>query len=766
MDLLEFLHKRPLVKAVLLFFCGFILSWQLFGLLPVYYIFAAAVSLLTISLLFAKSDNFKAGFSFMLLILFCGMLVGLKEKHDYDQTPFQLKNSPERIIFQAVITDDDLAGARKLRQAELKYCVIADDFYIDCGKTWLRTDRIPNLNYGDILSGSGTIEEIRFPRNPGEFDFRRYSKLRGIDGIIKPDKDRLTIAEGRIPPYRNFLRAIRRDINCKVDEYIGGDSGELLKSLILGVRTGLSEEFTANLRLSGLWHLVSISGLHLGIFAGLMWLISSFLNLPLRYRNVLTIVFIWLFVGVAEVRASLLRAAIILTLWLSGRFIKRNLDIWNLLALSALIIFIIDPGEIFQAGFQLSFSAVIFIIAGFSVWDKVIPKRLMRMDYIRSICRGFFTSLLAAMGTAPILAYHFGGFSLASIPSSVAGIALVGIIMGVFPLFYSLTFIVKPLSVILANSLILMVEGLSRLVDEAAEWGLYFSYPESEVLVIVITLIALLALVLRRRMALYLIMFLALLLTFRSIYHSGNACVTYLDVGQGNCALIELPGDIEIMIDAGPATARYNSAQSAILPFLKYKAIDDIDYLILTHEDKDHSGGADFLLLNFKVENVITGSSFPYGLENYHWQEVAAGDYIKTGGALVTFLNPSGEFTDDNSASLVIRIDYDEISLLFPGDIPAKIERKLLVYGELLEADVLLASHHGSKYSNSREFLQAVSPLLVIFSSGRNNMYHHPSPETMIRLDNLEVPWYRTDQAGALVLSIDDGQCNKVRWRK
>ena len=331
MDFLDFLYKRPLLKAVLLFLSGFILAWQYPGLLPIYYIFAASLSLLIFSLLFYKRDNFKAGLSVILLIFFSGMLIGLKEKQELTRTPFQLQNSPKQILFQAVITDDDLAGKRKLRQVELKYCLLEGEIYKECGKALLRSDKIPDLKYGDLLSGPGTIDEVYPPGNPGEFDFRRFSKFRGIYWIIEPENENLTIAASQIPAYRNFLRAIRIDIHRKIDYYLGGTAGELLKSLILGVRTGLSDEITSNLRLSGLWHLISISGLHLGIFAGLMWLLSSFVNLPLRYRNVLTIASIWMFTGVAEVRAPLLRAAIILTLWLSAKFIKRNLDVWNLL---------------------------------------------------------------------------------------------------------------------------------------------------------------------------------------------------------------------------------------------------------------------------------------------------------------------------------------------------------------------------------------------------------------------------------------------------
>ncbi|MBR5515345.1 MAG: MBL fold metallo-hydrolase [Clostridia bacterium] len=246
---------------------------------------------------------------------------------------------------------------------------------------------------------------------------------------------------------------------------------------------------------------------------------------------------------------------------------------------------------------------------------------------------------------------------------------------------------------------------------------------------------------------------------------SGDSSFTLymIDVGQGDCAFID-NGDHDILIDAGT-----NESEDDMIATLYEIGVDKIEYVFLTHPHEDHIGGADSILRNFDVENVIMPDAendnacyrnLMKEIENSGAQlkYACAGDEFTIGDAEFDILSP-GEgafYSNENLYSLVIRINYKDINYLFTGDAEKHNEEYILKnYGEMLDCDVLSVGHHGSSTSSSKRFIEAVSPTVALISAGEGNMYGHPHAEAVAELKKYTDNIFRTDRDGTVIIGSD-----------
>jgi len=245
------------------------------------------------------------------------------------------------------------------------------------------------------------------------------------------------------------------------------------------------------------------------------------------------------------------------------------------------------------------------------------------------------------------------------------------------------------------------------------------------------------------------------------IFSNIDLAVYFLDIGQGDAIVLQLPGQRPafVMIDTG-----FDKSASALLN--KVLIGNRIDILVLTHEDRDHSGGAPFILKNYKVSALVNN-----GLQNIKetWKMVLEsledrpqialreGDKILYGDSTITVLNPGKEVygVNNNANSLVMLLESLGVSFLFTGDIDDKVEKKLLDSGLLKDVDVLKVPHHGSKYGSTNEFLKIVNPEISIITVGQN-YFGHPRDETLKRLANIKSLIFRTDEAGSIKIYLKD----------
>jgi len=265
--------------------------------------------------------------------------------------------------------------------------------------------------------------------------------------------------------------------------------------------------------------------------------------------------------------------------------------------------------------------------------------------------------------------------------------------------------------------------------------------------------------------------------------HSDMLRTTFLDVGQGNAALVQFPGGKNMIIDGGGTlSGQFDIGERVIAPFLRTKGVRTIDYLVLTHPHPDHIGGLIFLLDNFKVKEVWANGDRVETEAFVRWQQAVSHKGIphrefkmdshypfNINGVMVDvycpprrICDPSGDMATTggqdvllNRRSLVLRISYGRRHLLFPGDIDACRENELSQEGHALKSDVLLAPHHGSNTSNTAGFIKAVAPDTVIFSVGRLNRFSFPHRNVLERYMDQGCSIYRTDRDGAITCLTD-----------
>lgn len=241
---------------------------------------------------------------------------------------------------------------------------------------------------------------------------------------------------------------------------------------------------------------------------------------------------------------------------------------------------------------------------------------------------------------------------------------------------------------------------------------------------------------------------------------SDDLTVHFLDVGQGDCTVLTQGGHA-MMIDAGD-----NDRGTAIQSYLQYLGIDTLDYVVLTHPDADHIGGADVILYKFDCKTILMPDKETdtrtyddviqtMKEKGYKAEHPLPGDSYVFGDCVFTVLSPAKDYPDNNNNSIVLSLTHGENTFLFTGDAEEEAEQDILQQDFDLRADVLKAGHHGSSSSTSDDFLEAVSPSCAVISCGEDNKYGHPHAETMNKFRQMGVTVYRTDEQGTITVTSD-----------
>ncbi|MFQ5586184.1 MAG: DNA internalization-related competence protein ComEC/Rec2 [Thermodesulfobacteriota bacterium] len=685
--------------------------------------------------------------------------------------------------------------------------IVAKEGSIDASGRVMLTVDSPDVgfSYGDRVR---FLSRLKIPRrlgNPGEFDYAGYLAGRGVSvtGYIENERWLVRLSEGGW----RFWRGVEH-VRGAVRGFLDGEglhNGPLLKALLIGEKGEVGREVRELFVLTGTAHLLAISGLHIGIIASLIYLVmyrllrlSERLMLAADIRKIalLTVIPPLILYGLlAGFALPTQRAVIMILAFVLSILINRSRDLYNTIAMAALIILVLAPMALFSVSFQLSFAAllaIVYLTPRFQALLKgsdefpPLPGSETRFKRAREKLLLFFlVSLSAAIGTAPIVAYHFHLVSTVGAVANIIMVPLVG-------------FIVVPLGLLSLLSLPFW-HGLASLLIHLADYGLtvtawivgLFSKIPYSVLwatrASVITLSIALLVVLfslspkgRRHVRFLLpLAFLMLLLPFlwRYITHNyqSNLKVTFLSVGQGDAALVEFPYGVRMLIDGG---ARYepdfDAGRMIVAPFLRTRGIGGIDYVVLSHTQADHAGGLHFIVKRFDVGEFWWNGNRDLGtlgeaLKSSSVPMIRRGLYsepLEINGVKVEFLHPPLDSSlDKNNSSLVLRLTYGEVSFIFPGDIEDEGELDLLHRDVHLKGTILKVPHHGSRTSSGREFLEDVQPEIAVISAGYNNPFHFPHRDVVERYRAFGTTIYRTDRDGAVTVRTDGKEVEVERYR-
>ncbi|NOX38888.1 MAG: DNA internalization-related competence protein ComEC/Rec2 [Calditrichaeota bacterium] len=645
------------------------------------------------------------------------------------------------------------------------------------------------------------LDSIPSPRNPGQFHYRRYLYLKGI---VCQTRLQMPASVAIDPPgsLRDQLQAsfslLRARLVRQFETYFPRSRAEFMKALILGKREGLDPEIRRNFQLAGLMHVLAISGLHVGFVVVIFHTLLSFLPMYFKHRNILLMGLLFGYMILTGGLPPVVRATLMAGLYLLAINLERNRDPMNILFATGFIILFIAPNQLFWMGFQFSFLAVWSILW---VWERFQPlyqqfrRKWGNSRWKRVVLEGigvpFIITVAAQLGTLPLTILYFHHVSWISLILNLVVLPWIGLLVGLGFLFLATSFLVPAFGEWVAGFTDRMVEWLFRVVQQAVQIpGVAVMFPDltlSHLFILAIGL-ALAYWMLRSRrihLALGIIALTLVMIRLPSGTNSHFLELVAVDVGQGDALVMRTPGGRVAVIDVGPS-GRGSNLEFTLQPVFHTLNIRRIHHLFISHPHWDHMGNMFQLVERIPVDSVYL-AALPFA---YRWQDslvrflekrqvpvrwIHAGDRVwiddQTRFYVLWPLPPEqreilGAGRNLNNHSLVLLLNFRGQRILFPGDAEEEAERFLLLWRQLLRAEIFKVPHHGSNTSSLPELLDFVNPQLAIVSVGKRNRFGHPSPEVLSRFHRRDIPVKRTDRDGAIWLRFSGKEWKPVFWKK
>lgn len=757
----------PVIKLSIAFVTG-ILLLPLVKINPFFIIIVTVVTAILFFYLKGKKKLSKYRIIFSLLSLFIitgigNIIVGMNCNH-FNQTVSKLYKEKN------VVVDGEITNIELIREKEIifyveagifsyRYGTIIDDIKLLCK---LRVNRAGLLNfYEDVKPGNrieikGTYTKGRDRRNPGEFDYDKYLKSKGITGILTINRDSdYHIIDNAVNVFKNTIFQARKYIDQKIGKMHRKETSALLRGLLLADRREIDSETKTQFINSGVVHVLAVSGLHVGFIAFIFYFLFGRLNI--YARSLMTIAGLLCFMFITGMPPSVFRATVMAIVIIIAFITNRSTNIFNSLAIATLIILTLNPDEIYSPGFQLSFAAVIAIGAIYPPLSVIINNLRIHNKFIKYLLLFLMVSLAAQIGTVPFVLIYFGKISIVGLLVNLIVIPAIGIIIALAVTTITLSVILPFIAIYYAAVNDFITEILLNII--AYFGNLSFSkidivnYSGYDAIIFYLSVIVLFVSLRRfhhiKAKLLLVILITVNLLLFtslddKSILPENKLSVLMIDVGQGDSFLIKFPNGEAALIDAGKASLNFDNGEKVILPLLNYLGVEKINYGFVSHIDLDHFGGYLSLIEANKIETIYKPSldtilskdvrfenylkKYKVEIRNYNMQSVEVGNcriYILSDDKLTKKLG-----LNSNDRSGILKIVYGDNSFLFTGDAGKQVEKILIgKFSSFLDIDVLKAGHHGSKTSTSNTFVDYTSPEYAFISAGIQNSFGHPSPE-------------------------------------
>ncbi|HEX9022966.1 MAG TPA: DNA internalization-related competence protein ComEC/Rec2 [Geobacteraceae bacterium] len=647
----------------------------------------------------------------------------------------------------------------------------------------------------------GFASRIRIPRNygmPGEFDMERYLAFRGVFATahVNATDDLVFLGKSGEFALQRRIDAIALYLGRFIKASLPPTEGAIMRALLLGDMGGVPREMKDAYARTGVNHILSISGFHVGIIAFFIFQVliflakrSEFLLLHLNLRRftlALTLPVLVFYLFLSGAAPATLRSVIMIGVFILAMLLERETDPVDSLMLAAVVILAGSPCALFDISFQLSFLAFWGLVVLTPIFAS--PFKAIEGKMRRRLLLFFLATAAATAATIVPVAYYFHRATLTGLISNFLIVPLLGygaVVLGfvALPFVYFAPFFAKGLLlataflVKLSNTAILLLAKIPALPVFSPTWlDLAILYA----LLMVVTFVK--PDKLRRYGAFSLLFLLSVTLLAKPMPERGKLALTFFSVGQGDSALIEFPDGKKMLVDGGGSynQGAWDVGERLLVPALWKMGIKKLDYMVLTHPHPDHCQGLVYVAANFAVGEFWEGGSYPENGEYRALRDVlrahqvpirtinAATAPLEIGGARIEPLAPlvrkgltgPAEFSDMNDESLVLRITAGAYSVLLTGDIGQEIERRLIAHPERLQCNILKISHHGSRHASSVPFLKAAAPGMAVISAGYGNSFHLPSRETLDRLAALGIRIYRTDLDGTVRIVCDVTQEN------
>jgi len=676
------------------------------------------------------------------------------------------------------------------------------------------SEPVLDLKADDYIQAYCWLDRFQKATNPGQFDIKKYLARKNIFVAVSiQSRDGIELLQGgRTGIFTKIKRTFRQTASqALLGELSPEDTSRgLLEALLLGYRGNIDSATYKAFRNTGLLHFISLSGMHLGIFIGIVWWLCKTAGLMKPVRAIVCIIAISVFLLIVPPRAPTLRAAIIGFVFCASFFFRRRPNSINTLSLAAIILLLMRPTNLFEAGWQLSFASVLGLVLfcrriHFFLYETITSlswykKAPLTKPFFRIISRPgppllelFSTGLTAWLGGAGILLYHFHTINPLTFLWTVVAFPFVALIL-------TLGYLKIILSLLLPTAAWLLgviVTGLGDLLIVIVKFiaGLDISqiligHVSPALIILYYCLVLFAGLVYIRHplikkaicAVLALTIITSLSVTKWQRTYRNNLVINFLDVGHGQAILAQLPGSTNVLFDAG-SLQKSDIGRRIVAPFLYYTGINKIDAIIISHNDVDHINGIPEIVEHCKVGCVYANEAFLMATETEKWgtakflsdwlnenglaiQPVDKNPHIK-GEAKITILWPDKEICrdrtlGDNDKSVVSLIEFAGKKILLCSDIEKFAQRKFLELFPGLKIDVIVVPHHSSVKSLDPDFIQRLGADISICSCGRTQ---YERLQVIKRKDNAET--FYTAKDGTIKICVKkDGTLTTATFTK
>lgn len=631
-------------------------------------------------------------------------------------------------------------------------------------------DRLSHIEPGMACELTGSLEEPKHSTVPGTFDYNEYLYRQHIHWNYS-----VTSIQNCSEPanFRYKLLSLRKYIISFTNALLPPNTAGIVQALTVGDRFYVEDEVLHAYQKLGVVHLLAISGLHIGILTAGLFYIMIRIGITREKASIMLLLFLPLYVVLTGAAPSVLRAALMSGIYLAGSLVKWRVHSAGAVCLSYIVLLLFNPYYLFEAGFQLSFAVSFSLILSSLIFQQV-------KTFLGQLA---MVSMIAQLGSLPVLLYHFQQFSIISIPMNMLLVpfytfcVLPGAVAGVFLLSLSVS----------AGRLVFswfdfLMGWTNKLITKIAEIDVFtiiIARPAPALLFLFTVTIILLLMAIEKHSFSQLMVtggmccaVLSLLIVYPRLSSEGE--VDMIDIGQGDSMYVGAPHQRgHVLIDTG-GTLSYLSepwrekqhpfslGEKVLIPFLTAKGIKQLDALILTHADQDHIGEAETLLKHHKVKRLVIPKGFvsepkdekvlqAAKEEGVPIEEVKRGDVLQIKDLKFHVLSPeTPDPASKNNSSLVLWMKTGGMSWILTGDLEKEGEQEVMNVFQNIKADVLKVGHHGSKGSTGEEFIKQLQPKTAIISAGANNRYHHPHEEVLQILQRHSIRVLRTDQNGTI----------------
>lgn len=638
------------------------------------------------------------------------------------------KYSKDQNKFIGVVTKYELQENKLVLEVKSKEKLIVNYKYGD--------NIFNNLSYGDKILIKGSLKEPSVINIPNTFNYKNYLYNKRIHYIVEAN------SIDKLENNKNYLYTIKNELYKRINNL---KSSNYIKTLLLG-DNNLDKQINNSYRTNGISHLFSISGMHINFITSIIYFYLNRITHNRIIKHIIIDIFL-IFYLILVGTSSLMRSTIMNLLFSINFILKINIKKTDILLITLIVSIIINPFIIYDIGFIYSYVISYFLtIYSFKLKSKSKIKNIISVTLL-----SFFISL-------PITIYSSYEINIISIFMNIILVPVVSIIL--FPL--TILTLIFPILDNILYIITRMLENLSLYVSNIEITKIIFPKPN---ILFILVYYFLTIIIIKKKQYSYMLILL-LIFHYLSPNLNYNMEITMFDVGQADSMLITYPHNkANILVDTGKTDY---TMKNGIIPYLKSKGIRRIDYLIITHGDEDHIGGAKTLINNFKVDNIILnrGEYTELEIELINSSDkiniINNVNKIKIDNRYIYFLN-NKIYNSENDNSIVLYFQHLKYKFLFMGDSSFVVEDYLLETYKLRDISILKVGHHGSSTSTTKEFVRTITPKISLISVGKNN-YGHPSKEVLENLQSSII--YRTDKIGSINIKIYKKKVKIKKYKK